>query len=169
MTVLLAIRKATAEDVPSIVRVRRTAFTTEEVEGFTTPEPSIFYSREKMTEEWEKDDKLKGDWKVLVAEDDGEVVGFIVFKLENNVGYIENINITKAYQRKGVGKALVSHVEQIAKSNGMSVMQTDTTENAEGVPWKSYAFWTKIGYKDTGERFPTKWAFKEIHFIKNLT
>lgn len=164
----LLIRKATSKDIPSIVKVRRAAFTAEEVEGFTTT-PSVFYSVGRMKRAGEKDGKIKGGWDVLVAEDNGEVVGFIVFKLENNAGFIENINITKTYQGKGVGKTLVSHVEQIAKSHGISVMQTDTTENAEGVPSKSYPFWTKIGYKDTGERCPTKWTLKEIHFIKNLT
>jgi len=47
-------------------------------------------------------------------------------------------------------------------------MKTDTVESAEGIPWKSYGFWTRIGYKDTGERLATKWDFKIIPFIKNL-
>jgi len=62
----------------------------------------------------------------------------------------------------------VTHVENIALANGYSLMKTDTTENAEGVPWKSYGFWTKMGYKDTRERMPTKWGFKTIPLVKNL-
>jgi len=41
-------------------------------------------------------------------------------------------------------------------------------QNAEGIPWKSYGFWTKIGYEDTGERLTTKWNFKIVPFVKNL-
>ncbi len=164
----LFIRRANAKDIPSIVKVRKTAFSAEEVQGFTTPTPSIFYSCAQLQKAWEKGDTMKGGWKVLVAENNKEVIGFIVFKLENEFGYIDNINIAKTCQGKGVGKALVSHVERIAKTHGISVMKTDTTENAQGMPWKSYAFWTKIGYKDTGDRLPTKWTFKEIPFIKNI-
>jgi ribosomal protein S18 acetylase RimI-like enzyme len=164
----LLVRKATIKDIPSIVKVRRAAFTAKEVQGFTTPEHSMFYSRQRMKKAWDKDDTLKGGWNISVAEDGGEVVGFIVFKIEDAVCYIDNINVAKAHQRKGLGKALVSHIERIAKSQGIRIMQTDTTENAEGTPWKSYTFWKKIGYRDTGERFPTKWAFKEIHFVKSL-
>ncbi len=74
----------------------------------------------------------------------------------------------KQQQGKGVGKALILSVEEIARSKGAHLMRTDTTENALGKSWKSYGFWTKMGYKDTGERLPTKWEFKEIALIKNL-
>ncbi len=164
----LAIRKATLRDIPSIVKVRRAAFTAKEVQGFTTPEPSMFYYTERMKDEWNKDsNQLKGGWRVSVGEVN-EVVGFIVFKVENGAGYIDNINVAKNEQGRGVGKALVQYVEQVAKSEGARVMHTDTTESAEGIPWKSYAFWTKMGYKDTGERIRTEWSFKEIRFIKTL-
>ncbi|MGE5637391.1 MAG: GNAT family N-acetyltransferase [Chloroflexota bacterium] len=165
----LLIRKANHKDISSIVKVRKAAFTSEEVQGFTAPTPSIFYSSARLEKAWQTDKKLKGGWNLLVAENNKEVIGFIVFKIENEFGYIDNINVARTYQGKSVGRALVSYVEQITKSQGISVMKTDTTENAQGTPWKSYAFWTKMGYKDTGERFPTKWAFKEIHFIKTVT
>jgi hypothetical protein len=56
----------------------------------------------------------------------------------------------------------------LAKSKGCSHMKTDTTENANGIAWRSYGFWTSMGYKDTGIRLPTKYSFKEIPFVKNL-
>ena len=92
----------------------------------------------------------------------------MVFKIENGAGYIDNINVSKRQQREGTGKALVHYAEDIARSRGVRTMRTDTTENAEGKPWKSYGFWTKMGYKDTGERLPTKLNFKEINFTKKL-
>jgi len=111
---------------------------------------------------------LKDGSEVVVAEKDGKVVGFIVFKRERDWVYIDNIDIIKDEQRKGIGRALVAHVENIAITNGYSNMKTDTTQNAEGVPWKSYGFWIKMGYRDTGKRLPTKWDFKTIPFVKNL-
>ena len=105
---------------------------------------------------------------VFVAEDDGKMVGFIVFKMKRDYGCIDNIVVAKEEQGKGIGRALVAYVEGIARAQGCYLMKTDTTENADGVPWKSYRFWTRMGYEDTGERLPTNYDFKEILLIKRL-
>lgn len=164
----LIIRKATQKDIPAIVKVRHTAFTEKEVEGFTTPTPSIYCSPQKLMKEWVHDNVLKQGWEIFVAENNQKIVGFIVFKLNNDFGYIDNINVAKTMQGKGIGKALVEYVEKLAKSAGIDVMKTDTTENLSGISWKSYAFWQKLGYKDTGARLTTRYSFKEIPFVKNL-
>jgi ribosomal protein S18 acetylase RimI-like enzyme len=164
----LTIRKASAKDIEAMVEIRKEAFTAEEVKGFATPKPSFFYSTSGLRKNWKEDNRLKDDWEIYVAEDEQIIVGYIVFKTENGAGYIDNINVPRQQQRKGVGRELVACVEGIAKSRGIQLMRTDTTENAQGKPWKSYSFWTKMGYKDTGERLPTKWDFKEISFAKNL-
>jgi len=103
-----------------------------------------------------------------VAEDEGKIVGYIFFKITRAYGYIDRILVAKEEQRKGIGRALVTHVEDIVKSHDYFVMKTDTTENADGVPWNAYTFWTRIGYKDTGKRVLTNYDFKEIPFIKRL-
>ncbi len=164
----LVIRKATVEDIPSIVKVRRTAFTQEGVRGFTIPEPSIYYTCRGLRVAWDKENVLKDGLQIVVAENNHKIVGFIVFKVERDCGNIDNINVAKNSQGKGVGKALVAYAEETAKAAGASKMQTDTTENAQRKPWKSYHFWTRMGYRDTGKRLPTEWDFKEIQFEKNL-
>ena len=60
--------------------------------------------------------------------------------MERNYGCIDNIVVAKEEQGKGIGRALIAHVEGIAKFKGCYLMKTDTTENADGVPWKSYSF-----------------------------
>jgi ribosomal protein S18 acetylase RimI-like enzyme len=117
---------------------------------------------------WTRGNRLKDGFEVFVAEDEGKLVGFIVFKMERDYGYIDNIVVSKEEQRKGIGKTLVAHVEDIAKSKGCYLMKTDTTENADNVPWKAYSFWIRMGYKDAGERLPTNYDFKEIPLIKRL-
>jgi ribosomal protein S18 acetylase RimI-like enzyme len=166
--VKLIIRNATPGDIRSIVKVSLTSATEEEVKGFSAPEWVTYSSPKNLRKAWTRDNRLKDGSEVIVAEKNGKIVGFIVFKIESDHGYIDNIDIVKDEQRKGIGRALVEHVENVAKASGHSIMKTDTTENAEGIPWKSYGFWTKIGYKDTGERLPTKWGFKTIPFVKNL-
>jgi len=164
----LVIRNASVNDIPSIVRVSLTASTIEEARGFSAPEWTTYLTPEELRKIWVKENRLKDGFEVVVAEKDENVVGFIVFKRERDHFYIDNIDVAKNEQGKGSGKALVTHVENMATANGYSLMKTDTTENAEGIPWKSYGFWTKMGYIDIGERLPTKWDFMTIPFVKNL-
>ena len=164
----LVIRAAAVKDVSTIVRIRLGALTEEEIRGFSAPEFWIFSSTKELLKVWSRGNRLKDGFEVFVAEDEGKIVGFIVFKMERDYGCIDNIVVAKEEQRKGIGRALVAYVEGIAKSTGCYLMKTDTTENAEGVPWKSYSFWTKMGYEDTGERLPTNYDFKEIPFVKRL-
>ena len=164
----LVIRAATVKDISSIVRVRSAALTEDEIRGFSAPEWVIFDSTEKLQQAWDRENVLKDGFEVFVVEDEGEIVGYIVFKIKRDYGYINNIIVAKEEQGKGIGRALVTHVEGIAKSKGYYLMKTDTTENAEGIQWKAYGFWTKLGYHDTGERLTTQWDFKTIPFIKRL-
>ena len=164
----LVIRAATPDDILSIVKVSLASTTKEEVQGFSAPECVTFSSSGELRKAWVEGNRLKDGFEVIVAEKNGEIVGFIVFKMERDHGYIDNIDIVKDEQRKGIGRALVEHVENIAKAKGLSLMKTDTTEDIEGVPWKSYGFWIKMGYKDSEERLPTKWNFKTIPFVKKL-
>lgn len=164
----LVIRAATSEDISSIVRVRLAALAEEEIRGFSAPEFVIFDSAEKLQQAWGRENVLKDGFEVFVVEDGGETVGYIVFKIKDDYGYINNIIVAKEEQGKGIGRSLVTHVEGIVKSKGYYLMKTDTTENFDGVPWKAYGFWTRMGYKDTGERVSTDYDFEEIPLIKRL-
>jgi len=164
----VVIRAATPDDIPSIVSVSLASTTKDEVQGFSAPEWVTYSSTEELRKAWAEENRLKDSSEVVVAQKNGEIVGFIVFKMERDHGYIDNIDIIKDEQKKGIGRALVEHVENIAKAKRLSLIKTDTTENAEGVPWKSYGFWIKMGYKNNGERLPTKWSFKTIPFVKKL-
>jgi len=155
-------------DISSIVNVALTSTVKEETRGFESPEWVTYLSSEELRKAWVEENRLRDGSEVIVAEKNRKIVGFIVFKTEYDYGYIDNIDITRDEQRKGIGRALVTHIENIVKVHGYSLMKTDTTENAEGIPWKSYGFWTKMGYEDTGERLTTKWDFKIIPFVKNL-
>ena len=167
MTSLL-IRKATIEDIPSIVKVRLNAFTDEEVQGYSALELSITTSAEKLRESWSIGNRLKDNLEVFIAEDTGKLIGYMMYNVDADAGYIDDIVVAKDKQGKGIGKALVGYIEDRAKREGCSIMKTDTTENANGVPWRSYGFWIKMGYKDVGERFPSNCAFKIIPLVKRL-
>jgi ribosomal protein S18 acetylase RimI-like enzyme len=162
------IRSALITDVSSIVEVRVGAFTEEEVSGFVVPGESLYASTEKLRKMWDRDNLLKDGFEVFVAECETNVVGFIVYNMKSCDDNIDNVVVAKKEQGKGVGRALVEYVEALAKYRGYDAMRTDTTENAEGVPWKSYGFWRRMGYEDTGERVATEYGFKVIPLLKKL-
>ena len=164
----LVIRPASITDVPSIVEIRLGAFSEEEVSGFIVPGESLYASFEKLRKMWDRENLLKDGLEVFVAECEAKVVGFIVYNMKSPDDNIDNLVVAKEEQGKGVGRSLVEFVEGLAKSRGYAVMCTDTTENAAGVPWKSYGFWRRMGYEDTGERVATEYGFRVIPLLKKL-
>ncbi len=165
----VTIRDAQREDIPSIVETSHASATNEEIVGFTAPEWGTFRDIKKLEGEWATENKLRDDFEVIVAEKRGQIVGYLVFKREQEFLYIDLVHIRKSEQRKGLGRALLGHIERLAIESGTTRIETDTVENAQGVPWKSYNFWIKMGFRDTGERLKTKWDFKTIPFVKQLS
>ena len=164
----LVIRPAVITDVSSIVEVRMGAFTEEDVSGFIVPGESLYASTEKLRKMWDRENLLKDGFEVFVAECETNVVGFIVYNMKSCDDNIDNIVVAKKEQGRGIGRALVEYVEALAKYRGCDVIRTDTTENIEGVPWKSYGFWRRMGYEDTKERVATEYGFKVIPLLKKL-
>jgi GNAT superfamily N-acetyltransferase len=154
--------------MPSIVETCQASTTDEEMIGYTAPEWGAFRDNKKLRDIWTTGNRLKGDYEVIVSEREGQIVGFLVFKREQEFLYIDQMDIRKSEQRKGVGRALVEYVERLAMEKGLARVETDTTENADGVPWNSYDFWIKMGFRDTGERLKANWDFKTIPFVKWL-
>ena len=165
---LIMIREATTKDIPSIAKVRLRTLTKEELRGFSASEFAYTSSIEGLQKVWDSGNRLKDGFEVFVAETEGRLVGYMMFKIEGKSGYIDDIVVAREEQGKGIGRALVAYVESIARSKACSFMKTDTTENVAGIAWRSYGFWARMGYEDIGERLPTNYDFKEIPFIKKL-
>jgi len=163
----LIIRPASIRDIPSIVEIRLGAVTVEDISEFGVPEYNFYSSIEKLQKMWDKENLLTDGFEVFVAENDGEVIGFIVFTMKGSDN-IDNIVVAKEEQGMGVGRALVEYVEDLAKSRGFNVIGTDTTENSKGVAWRAYGFWRRMGYVDSGERLVTEYGFKVIPLVKKL-
>ena len=164
----LVIRPASVRDVPSIVEVRLGAFTEDEISGFSVPGDNPYLSVESLLKIWDSQNLLNDGSEVFVAELEDRVIGFIVYNMQSVDDNIDNIVVAREDQGKGVGRALVEYLEELVKSRGFSVITTDTTENAAGVPWRAYGFWMKMGFEDKGVRLSTEYGFKVIPLTKNL-
>lgn len=72
-------------------------------------------------------------WCVLLAETDGQVVGFLEASLRDYaegcetspVSYLEGWFVAEPYRRRGVGAALVRAAEDWARSQGCTEMASD--------------------------------------------
>jgi GNAT superfamily N-acetyltransferase len=153
--------------IPAIVHIRLDAITAKEISEFGVPEDNMYSSIEELRKIWDKDNLLLNDFEVFVAENKSGIIGFIVFSVKGEDN-IDTIVVSKKEQRKGVGRALVEYIEDLAKSRRFNLIKTDTTENSMGVAWKAYGFWIRLGYKDSGKRVSTKYGFKIIPLIKEL-
>jgi ribosomal protein S18 acetylase RimI-like enzyme len=49
---------------------------------------------------------------VLIAEDDGEIIGAVIGTIDNNNGYYYRIAVDPFHRRKGVGKMLIQTLQE---------------------------------------------------------
>lgn len=78
---------------------------------------------------------LKSEVTAFVAKTENEAIGFVMvfqktypenpFKYTYTSLYIDQIGVTSHYQSKGVGKALIKHVEAFAQEKGITRLETD--------------------------------------------
>lgn len=98
-------------------------------------------------------DLTDGRFYVAVAEDGGEICGFVIYQIDaylqpwhfkEGFGDIRELYVSPLRRRKGAGKALVAFAEGALKEDGADGVYTLPVEESE-------AFFIKCGYSDTGE------------------
>jgi len=79
----------------------------------------------------------------LVAEESGEVVGYVVGALMRRGGHVLSLAVHPLHRRKGVGSGLMKALEEVLKSRGAKRVELEVREdNVE-----ARAFYEKLGYK----------------------
>lgn len=81
---------------------------------------------------------------MAVREDTREIVGVVkLFEKEPGVGWFSHLAVAPAYQKKGIGKMLVAHVEEEARKRGFRVLGCYARLNTTN-------YFEKLGYRIAG-------------------
>jgi ribosomal protein S18 acetylase RimI-like enzyme len=160
---MLAIRKANSTDFQTIIYISRESATEEELKDFVPPEGISPKFLEELAKELASPDN-----GVIIAEEGTVSVGFAYYRCKNNFIEIEEIDVIKECQGRGIGKALIQYIEKITKEKGTKCLVTGTSVNKYGKPWKAYDFWVHLGFIDTGERIQGLHGLKYVKFVKQL-
>ena len=108
-------------------------------------------------------DKLEDESHHLIAVDEQkEVIGGGRLHFNNNrEGQIRYMAVSNTIQRKGLGSAIVSELEAIAREKGIQEMVLNARENA-------ISFYLSMGYKETGP-YKSDTGIPHIAMCKKLT
>jgi GNAT superfamily N-acetyltransferase len=106
--------------------------------------------REAFERYLERDDAV-----ALVAEDGGEIVGFVDVEFRQRLNFLDaqawvpDLVVAESARGTGAGRALLEEAERRARERGCWGM---TLESAN---WRdsSHAFYEHVGWKDTGKSF----------------
>jgi len=111
------------------------------------------------------EDLLKDFEKMIfyVSKSESRIIGVAALQIETReTGRIHWVYILPRHQRKGIGTALLTHLECKARENGLRKLRLLTIEKA----YWAVNFYKKLGY-DLTEKIKRPWGF-DIIMEKNL-
>jgi [ribosomal protein S18]-alanine N-acetyltransferase len=82
----------------------------------------------------------------VVAEENGNIAGFLITAREDGLGYIVTIDVLDAYRRQGVATLMLEESERRLAAGGVRRVELETaTDNRSAI-----ALWQKHGYRTDG-------------------
>jgi GNAT superfamily N-acetyltransferase len=97
----------------------------------------------------------RNDAIALVAVEDDEIVGFLDLEFRRRINFIAeqawipDLVVTERRRSAGVGRALLSEAERIARERGCWGMSLESATWRE----RAHAFYIREGWSDTGKAF----------------
>jgi len=99
--------------------------------------------------------KLPSAHCTFVAELEGAVAGFVgcsaldIYESDTPVGWIMALSVAERFRRRGIGRALLSRVEQWCADAGLRDIRVHSGEQRRD----AHAFYEACGFEHTGRRF----------------
>ncbi|MCI4352568.1 MAG: GNAT family N-acetyltransferase [Thermoplasmata archaeon] len=170
----IRVRPATREDIPALVRCATSSTTESEGVGFGRPwSQQTFTDEGRLAAAWHEPNRAGGE-EIFVAEVGRRVVGYVTLENRGEILELNNIDVSRDHQRRGIGRQLVRFVEEHARQHGQHAVTLGTSRSAAGVPWKSLRWWQGHGFQITGEE-ENAWTrsigagVREIRMRKDVT
>ena len=139
------IRPATPDDVDAVVALVESAYRGDSSRAGWTTEADLLDGQRTDA------DEVRGVLPdLLLALDDGELVGCCVLAHKGSVGYFGMFAVRPALQGGGVGSALLTAAEHRAKELGLPVVEMTVLSGRREL----VAYYERRGYADTGARRP---------------
>ncbi len=79
-----------------------------------------------------------------VAEADGEAVGYLAGRVEGDRLHIDEVDVLRSRQGRGLGRRLLATAEAWARAQGLKALSLTTFRN---VPWNA-PFYASFGFRD---------------------
>ena len=151
----MKVRRATEDDVPSVVRIINAAYRVED-----------FFVRGDRTDDADVRGRMAStDGCFLVAEDeDDAMMAASWVEVRDGRGYFGMLSVDPALQGKGVGKAFVREIENYCRERNCRDLDLQVVNLREELP----AFYVSIGFKQIGTLpfdKPEKLT-REAHFVR---
>ena len=99
---------------------------------------------------------------VVVAETDGEVAGVLVLAETSDGCLIDNVAVFPSRKGQGIGRALLIHAEQEARTRGYKSIYLYTNEKMS----ENIAMYVKVGYAEYERR--QEEGFRRVFLRKAL-
>src|SRR5690606_10160097 len=99
--------------------------------------------------------------EVSVATVDGEIAGYVVVR-PGDRELLENVAVAQGHQGRGIGRALIDHVEKRAKERGATYVELYTHE----LMTENRQLYTRLGYREFG--FIVEDGFRRVLMEKRL-
>lgn len=88
------------------------------------------------------------DYRVTVAERNGQIVGLIVLGVDAEGFLVDNVAVDPSHQGSGVGRALLEHAEDAARDAGFDSIYLYTHEKMT----ENLTLYSRIGYVEYDRR-----------------
>ncbi len=100
--------------------------------------------------------------RVWAAVDEAGFGGYAVCYPRGDHMHLENIAVLPERQGRGIGRALIAHVEAEARKLGLAAVELYTNEKMT----ENLALYPRLGYRETGRR--SEDGFARVFFRKDL-
>jgi len=81
---------------------------------------------------------------IWIAEQQGKIAGYIVATVLDGNAHVEQVSVAPAYARRGIGRQLMSHVEEWGRRHDRPATTLTTFRD---VPWNG-PYYQRLGYRE---------------------